>query len=56
MKNSSKIKGEGNVVSQNIENKSNKQKHIITGLIIAILTLLATIIIGWDNIQIFFSK
>lgn len=56
MKNKSKINGDGNFVFQKNENKPNKQKYVIAGLIVAVITLVATLIIGWDNIILFFSK
>jgi hypothetical protein len=64
MTNKSKIKGDNNSVFQgikksNIDIKSTNGKnnnYVIIGIIIAILTLLTTVIIGWDNIEKFFVK
>jgi len=64
MTNKSKIKGDNNSVFQGIK-KSNidiestngkNNNYVIIGIIIAILTLLTTVIIGWDNIEKFFVK
>lgn len=67
MKNETNIKGDKNFFVQGIknskiniqnENKDLADKRIYTliGIIIAVLGLLATIIIGWDNIINLFVK
>jgi hypothetical protein len=67
MSNEIKIKGNNNSVFQETVNskisfsKGNakthkKQKYALTGLLIAILGLIATIVIGWDSIIKFFYK
>ena len=67
MKNEANIKGDSNVVIQgiksskiNLQNQearsSKKKNYAIIGLIVAILGVIATIIIGWDNIINFFTK
>jgi len=67
MKNEANIKGDSNVVIQgsksskiNLQNQeagsSKKKNYAIIGLIVAILGVIATIIIGWDNIINFFIK
>jgi hypothetical protein len=67
MKNHSTIKGNRNIVVQDIEGSNinvNRTKHhnrksklyTIIGLVITALALIATIIVGWDNILKFFQK
>ena len=63
-----KVEGNENLIFQGINNSkiSSKNKKIINkkenyfiasiGIIVAILTLFATLIIGWDNIIKFFTK
>jgi hypothetical protein len=71
MNNETKIKGDGNFVFQGNKNSKinvesgdlklpNKQNfkliRIIISIIAFLVTLLVTIIIGWDNIIKFFTK
>jgi len=67
MNNESKIKGDGNYVFQEIKKSKiktengnqklpEKTNYTLIGIIITTLALLATIIIGWDNIIKFFTK
>lgn len=67
MKNETKIKGDKNIVFQgnknskvNIQNENTKtqdnQSYTILGVIIALIGIIATVIIGWDNIIKFFTK
>lgn len=65
MKNNTNIKGDKNIIVQgssnpkvNVghkhKNKSGRKIYSLIGIIIAVLGLIATIIIGWDNIINFF--
>lgn len=65
MKNSAKTTGNGNNVFQDIssseinihtnkEKKAQRRTYKRIGIIIAILTLLVSIILGWDSIVQFF--
>lgn len=67
MNNESEIKGDDNFVFQgnrdskiNVQNKNRdlqkKQKYALLGLIVAILGVILTLIIGWNNIVNFFTK
>ncbi len=67
MKNETKIKGDKNFVFQgnknskfNIQNENTKnqekQTYTILGVIITFVGIIATVIIGWDNIIKFFTK
>jgi len=67
MNNESRIKGNGNFVLQGAKNSKiniktsnlkslNKQKLTWIAFLISILGLIATIIIGWENIIKFFTK
>ena len=67
MGNKSEIKGNGNFVLQGIkkskvgiqnksEDSNGNRTYGIIGIVLAFLTLLATMIIGWDNILKFFTK
>jgi hypothetical protein len=65
MRNKSKIKGNNNSVYQEVNDSKistlnsmpeTKNNYSIIGIVIAILTLLISIIIGWDNIENFFTK
>lgn len=67
MRNNSSIKGNRNIVVQDVDssniNVNNTKYHnrrvkpsTIIGLVITALALIATIIIGWDNIIKFFQK
>lgn len=67
MKNETKIKGDKNFVFQGTKNSKvdiqnrnknlpDRQIYTWIGVIIAVLGLIVTIIIGWDNILNFFSK
>lgn len=67
MKNKLDIKGDGNFVAQGVKNskinfqnisktKEGKTSYGFLGLVIALLTLIATLIVGWDNIINFFTK
>jgi len=66
MKIETKIKGDKNIVIQGIKNSkiniqnenkdlTNKRTYTLIGIIITVLGLIATIIIGWDNIINFFA-
>lgn len=66
MRNEAKIKGDRNILIQDSKNsdikidslpksKRQKSKYQTIGLIVAIVTLIITIIIGWDNILKFFK-
>jgi|GEM_PF-1909491 len=66
MRNETKIKGDRNILIQDSKNsdikidslpksKIQKSKYQTIGLIVAIVTLIITIIIGWDNILKFFK-
>lgn len=64
-KNKANIKGEGNTVFQDInkskihtgkgETKKGLDIYQIMGIVIGVLALIATIIIGWDEILNFFG-
>ena len=65
MKNKTKISGDRNFVTQgnqnskiNLLNKDlpKKRNYALIGLIIPILGLIATVIIGWNNIVNFFAR
>lgn len=67
MKNETRIKGDKNIVVQGIKNSKvdiqnrnknlgDRQIYTWIGIIVAVLGLIATIIIGWDNILNFFAK
>lgn len=67
MENQSFIKGNKNIVVQDVKDSninvnrtasriSKGKRYTLIGLVIAVLTLLATVIIGWDNILKFFQK
>lgn len=64
MKNKSRIQGDNNSVYQEITNSNidsldspkHSKSYVIIGIIVAILTLIATLIIGWENIEKFFTK
>ena len=66
MRNQSSIKGNKNIVIQDVKSSNNivngtksqnrKSKlYTIVGLVIAAMALIATIIVGWDNILKFFQ-
>jgi hypothetical protein len=66
MNNKTKINGDKNFVVQgtrnskiNVQNENNispnKQTYVIIGIIVAVLGVIASIIIGWDNILNFFD-
>ena len=65
MKNSANVQGDKNTIIQGVK-KSNinvndgaklktKKNYALLGVIVAILTLIASVIIGWDNIINFFN-
>jgi hypothetical protein len=67
MRNESKIKGDRNFVLQGNRNskidRTSKNENLpiernysLFGIVITLLGLIATIIIGWDNIIKFFTK
>lgn len=64
MKNKSRIQGDNNSVYQGIKNSNvdsldspkHSKSYVIIGITVAILTLIATLIIGWENIEKFFAK
>ena len=67
MKNESKIKGNKNYVLQNnhkskinintkIKKIGKKEKYGLISILIGLIGLIATIIIGWENIIKFFTK
>jgi hypothetical protein len=67
MKNHSSIKGNRNIVVQDVDSSNinvnstkyhNRRSKLYTiiGLVISALALIATIIIGWHNIIKFFQK
>ena len=67
MRNESKIKGDKNFVFQEIRNSKidtlnkkidlpTKRNYAIIGIVLTLLGLIATIVIGWDNIIKFFTK
>ena len=58
MKNKSKITGNKNIVIQgsHIQTTDSKKKsYTVVGIIIAFVTLVIAIIVGWNNIVEFFN-
>lgn len=66
MKNKANIKGDRNFVFQGINKskidlnnetvESSKSKYAVIAIIVAIVGIIISIIIGWDNILNFFNK